>query len=75
VNATSDLVPDRCDDGPGDRGPLLTLRAAFILGASACVALVAGLLTYLATRSMPAAFLAAGPGFAGAITMLNAIVG
>ena len=28
VNATSNLVPDRCADGPGGRGPLRTLRAA-----------------------------------------------
>jgi len=61
VNVTSNLVPDRSDDEPGGRGLFLTLRAAFILGASACVAFAAGLLTDHATRSMPAACLVAGP--------------
>lgn len=59
----------------GSPRPLLTLRAAFILLVALLTAGAAGVLTYLASASLPAAFLAAGPACAAAITLLNAIIG
>lgn len=58
-----------------DRETLLTLRAAFILGAASAVAAAAGVLTYLTTGSAPGAVIAAGAAIATAITLLNGIVG
>jgi hypothetical protein len=64
---------DRCGD-PG----LLTPRSAGILGASVAVAACAGGLTYLSlghpSAGLPAALLAAGAAFAGAIRLLDAII-
>jgi hypothetical protein len=62
-------------DPTHDPSPLLTLRAAFILTVAASIAAAAGTLTYLATGSPPVAVLAAGPWFAGAIALLNTIIG
>jgi len=59
----------------GGSGPLLSLRSAVILGESALIAACAGELAYLMAASLPAAFLAAGPTFAGSVTLLNAIIG
>lgn len=81
VNAQVELVPAcspaaspaaRPPDGPG---PLLTLRSAVILGAALLAGLAAGTLTWLATASLPDAFLALGPACAGSVTVLNAIIG
>jgi hypothetical protein len=55
--------------------PLLTLRAAFILLVALLVSSATGVLTYLATASLPGAFLAAGPACAATITLLNALIG
>jgi hypothetical protein len=61
----------------GDPG-LLTPRSAGILGASVAVAACAGGLTYLSlghlSAGLPAALLAAGAAFAGAIRLLDAII-
>jgi hypothetical protein len=54
--------------------PMLTLRAAVILMAALLTATASGLLTFLATASLPEAFLAAGPPSAAAIALLNAII-
>jgi hypothetical protein len=58
-----------------DGGPLLTLRAAFILTAAGIVAAAAGVLTYLMTGSAPGGVQAAGPAVGAAIALLNGIVG
>ena len=54
--------------------PLLTLRAALILGLALIFGVVAGALTYWATHSAPGAFLGAGAATAGAIGLLNQII-
>jgi hypothetical protein len=81
VNAQRELVPAcspaaspaaRPPDGPG---PLLTLRAAVVLGAALLAGLTAGTLTWLATASLPDALLALGPACAGSVTLFNAIIG
>ncbi len=54
--------------------PLLTVRAALILGLSLIFGAVAGALTYWATRSAPGAILGAGAATAGAIGLLNQII-
>lgn len=56
-------------------GPLLTLRAAFILMAAVVASGAIGFLAYLASASLPEAFLAAGSACATAIMVLNAIIG
>jgi hypothetical protein len=61
-------APDRTE-------PLLTLRAAVILMAAMIASGVTGILTYLASASLPEAYLAAGPACAAVITLLNAIIG
>jgi len=53
---------------------LLTLRAAFILVTASIASTMSATLTYLATASLPAAFLAAGPSFAAAVPLLNSII-
>ncbi|MGH3168536.1 MAG: hypothetical protein ACRDN0_21975 [Trebonia sp.] len=58
----------------GGRDPLLSLRSAVILGGSALISACAGVLAYLVAASVPAAFLAAGPAFAGSVALLNAII-
>jgi hypothetical protein len=64
------------EKGPVSRPePLLTLRATVILMAALIVSGVTGILTYLASASLPVACLAAGPACAAAITLLNAIIG
>jgi hypothetical protein len=67
---------DRRDAHRDDCGlePLLTLRAAFILLTATVASGAAGILTYLASASLPAAFLAGGSACATAITVLNAII-
>ena len=66
--------PDR-DRPTDDRDPLLTLRAAFILLASAVAAAVAGVLVYLMNGSAPGAVLTAGSAVVTVTALLNAIVG
>ena len=53
--------------------PLLTLRAAVVLLAALGIAIVTGVLTYLATkdRNIPAAVLAGGSAGAGALLLFN----
>jgi hypothetical protein len=81
VNARRELVPANSPAGnlaarpPDSPGPLLTLRSAVILGAAILAGLAAWTLTWLATASIPAAFLAVGPACAGSVTLLNAIIG
>jgi hypothetical protein len=55
--------------------PLLTLRAAVILMAALVASGVTGVLTYLASASLPEAYLAAGSACVSVITLLNAIIG
>jgi len=81
VKAQGELVP-ACSSGgtpaacpPDGPGPLLTLRSAVILGAALIAGLATGTLTWLATASLPAALLAVGPACAGAVMLLNAIIG
>jgi hypothetical protein len=69
--------PQTRNRGSGDSW-LLTPRSAGILGASVIIAMVAGLLTYLAvgagTAGLAWAVLTAGAAFAGAIRLLNSII-
>lgn len=44
-------------------------------GKDAAVAAVAGALSYSMTKSIPAAILAAGPAFAGAVIWINHLMG
>ena len=55
--------------------PLLTLRAAVILMAALVASGVTGILTYLASASLPEAYIAAGSACVAVITLLNAIIG
>jgi hypothetical protein len=59
--------------GSGTR-PLLTVRSAFILAAALAASAAAGVLSYLAAASLPAAFLAAGSACTAVITLLNVVV-
>lgn len=59
----------------GARAPLLTVRQAFILSTALIIAVVAGLLTFLATASAPRAFLAVMTACASALALLNLIIG
>ncbi len=54
---------------------MLTLRAAVILMAALVASGVTGILTYLASASLPEAYLAAESACAAVITLLNAIIG
>jgi hypothetical protein len=69
---SGDAIPER---SLGDDGPLLTLRSAFILTVASICGIGTGVLTYFTTASLPAAFLAVCPAGAGAVTLLNAIIG
>lgn len=63
---------------PGSAVRLLSGRAAAILGTSFLIAVIAGVLTYLAlghsAAGLPSGILAAGAAFAGAIQLLNSII-
>jgi hypothetical protein len=54
--------------------PLLTVRAALILGLSLIVGAAAGALTYWATGSVAEAMLAAGTATAGSTDLLNQVI-
>ena len=54
---------------------LLTVRSALILGASCALGVFAAALTLADSRSLAAALLAAGTVAAGAITLLDQIIG
>ncbi len=53
---------------------LLSLRAALILSLATIVAVVAGLLTYLAEASVPTAVLCGGAAWAGSVTLLGRVI-
>jgi hypothetical protein len=55
--------------------PLLTVRAALIFGLSLIVGAAAAVLTYWATESAAQAILGAGATTAGAIGLLDQIIG
>ncbi|MEV6979979.1 hypothetical protein AB0M95_01755 [Sphaerisporangium sp. NPDC051017] len=54
--------------------PLLTVRAALILGLSLITGAAAGVLTYWVTGSVAGSILGAGAATAGAIGLLNQII-
>jgi hypothetical protein len=56
-------------------GPLLTVRAAVVLLMAMVAGLVAGALSYLATRSVPAAMLTAGGAAGAAMMLFHTLVG
>jgi zinc transporter ZupT len=58
-----------------DSGPLLGLRSTLVLLLGVLTAIGAGVLTYLAQRSLPAATLAAGAGFGAGVMFFHAIIG
>ncbi len=70
-------VTETSDGGQGPRG-LLSARSAAIIGTSFLVALIAGVLTYLAlgrsAAGVAGALLAAGTAFAGTIRLLLTII-
>ncbi|MEV5754958.1 hypothetical protein AB0L00_44795 [Actinoallomurus sp. NPDC052308] len=53
---------------------LLTSRSALVLLLAVLTGIGAGLLTYLARRSIPEAFLAAGAATGGAIGLFNRMI-
>lgn len=55
--------------------PLLGLRSAIVLLLGVLTGVGAGVLTYLAQRSLPAAALAAGAGFGAGVLFFHAIIG
>ena len=55
--------------------PLLTVRATVILLLAVLVGITAGVLTYLAQRSVPGAVLAGGGATGAAIALFNTIIG
>ncbi|WP_316745451.1 hypothetical protein [Streptomyces sp. MK7] len=56
-------------------GPLLGLRSTLVLLLGVLTGIGAGVLTYLAQRSLPAAVLAAGAGFGAGVMFFHAIIG
>jgi hypothetical protein len=76
-NPRSRSVMETPHSEPGAKG-LLSARSAAILGASFLIAVVAGVLTYLAlgrsATGLAGAILAAGTAFAGAIRLLITII-
>ncbi|MFE1391140.1 hypothetical protein ACFW5M_34025 [Streptomyces albogriseolus] len=58
----------------GDR-PLLGLRSTLVLLLGVLTGTGAGLLTYLAQHSLPAAALAAGAGFGAGVMFFHTIIG
>ncbi|WP_331749003.1 hypothetical protein OIA45_48285 (plasmid) [Streptomyces chartreusis] len=54
--------------------PLLGLRSAIVLVFGVLTGIGAGLLTYLAQRSAPAALLAAGAGFGAGVLFFHTII-
>ncbi|MEV6595161.1 hypothetical protein [Streptomyces acidicola] len=55
--------------------PLLGLRSAIVLLLGVLTGIGAGMLTYLAQRSWPAAVLAAGAGFGAGVLFFHTIIG
>ncbi|MFE4177457.1 hypothetical protein ACFRR7_36385 [Streptomyces sp. NPDC056909] len=55
--------------------PLLGLRSAIVLLLGVLTGTGAGVLTYLAQRSLPAAALAAGASFGAGVMFFHAIIG
>ncbi|MBK3547216.1 hypothetical protein [Streptomyces sp. MBT60] len=55
--------------------PLLGLRSAIVLLLGVLTGTGAGVLAYLAQRSLPAAALAAGAGFGASVMFFHAIIG
>ncbi|MBB3753622.1 hypothetical protein FHT44_006144 [Mycolicibacterium sp. BK634] len=53
---------------------LLTLRSAVVLLCALIIGIVAGVLTYLSTRGVAGALLAAGTAFGGAVLWFNKII-
>lgn len=60
-------------NSPGD--PLLTVRAAVILLLALLTGATAGVLAYLAHRSVPGAALTGGGAAGGAILLFNTVIG
>jgi len=56
-------------------GPLFTVRAALVLLLAIVVGLIAGILAYLANRSVPAAVLVGGGATGGAVLLFNTLIG
>ncbi|MGW2651706.1 hypothetical protein ACWC2T_44285 [Streptomyces sp. NPDC001393] len=60
---------------PSGGQPLLGVRSAIVLLLGVLTAVGAGVLTYLAQRSLPASGLAAGAGFAAGVLFFHTIIG
>lgn len=77
-NIPRSVGAETSDSGPGGRSGLLSGRAAAILGSSFVVAVIAGVLTYLAlgrsTEGLAGGVLAAGAAFAGTVRLLLVII-
>jgi hypothetical protein len=73
-NPRTGLAPETAPPGQSGSMPLITLRAAFVLGAGLVTGTAAGILTYLQTGRPAGAFLAGGAACAGAISLLHSIV-
>ncbi|MFJ9565962.1 hypothetical protein ACIRQQ_38715 [Streptomyces fuscichromogenes] len=58
----------------GGQPSLLGLRSAIVLVFGVLTGIGAGLLTYLAQRSVPAALLAAGAGFGAGVLFFHTII-
>ncbi|MEO3843207.1 hypothetical protein [Streptomyces sp. B22F1] len=59
---------------PSGGQPLLGVRSAIVLLLGVLTAVGAGVLTYLAQRSLPAAGLAAGAGFGAGVLFFQTII-
>lgn len=56
-------------------GPLLDVRAALVILLAVLVGVAAGWLSFLASRSLPAAALAGGSAAGGALLLFEKIIG
>jgi hypothetical protein len=73
-NPYSGLAPETAPPSQSGQQALITLRAAFVLGAGLVTGSAAGTLTYLATARPAGAVLAGGAACAGAISLLHSII-
>jgi hypothetical protein len=60
---------------PASPGPLLTVRAAVVLLLALVVGVLAGVLSFLAEHSVPAAVLWGGGAAGGALMLFHSIIG
>jgi hypothetical protein len=73
-NAHGDLTVETAAASQAGQQPLITLRAAFVLGSGLVTGTAAAILTYLATARPAGAVLAGGAACAGTISLLHSII-